>query len=405
MALTDTQIKKAKAGSKPVKLFDGDGLFLNLMPTGSKIWRIAYRVDGKQKTFTLGSYPVISLAEAREQSLQARKQLASDTDPVAHRRAAKQARAVATANSFEAVACQWWEHWKSGRTSDHHVAQTLRRLKADVFPAIGARPVAEIEAPELRDMMLAIEKRGATELAKRSLQMCSMVFRYAIAHGKAARNPAVDIKPSDVLKDRKVENHARVGLSELPLLMRKIEAYRGTPTTRLAIKLLAHTFVRTGELIGARWAEFDLEAARWDIPAERMKMRQPHIVPLSPQAIEVLRTLHTITGGRELLFPGERDHAKPMSNNTILKALEIMGYKGTMTGHGFRGIASTVLHEHGFDHQHIEAQLAHAERSSVSAAYNHAQYLLQRAEMMAWWGNFLEGMTKGNVVALRNLAA
>lgn len=405
MSLTDTQIKKAKAGGKAVKLFDGDGLFLNIMPTGSKIWRVAYRVDGKQKTVSFGKYPAVTLAQARERCAEARKLLVAAVDPVTQRREAKKAKAIAAESNFEAVAREWWAHWKTGRTSDHHVAQTLRRLEADVFPQIGDKSIAEIEAPALRDMMLAIEKRGATELAKRALQMCSMVFRYAIAHGKASRNPAIDIKPSDVLKARKVENHARVGIGELPQLLRKIEAYKGTPTTRLAIKLMAHTFVRTGELIGAKWAEFDLVAARWDIPAERMKMRQPHIVPLSVQAIEVLKALQTITGGRELLFPGERDHAKPMSNNTILKALEIMGYKGTMTGHGFRGIASTALHEHGFDHQHIEAQLAHAERSSVSAAYNHAQYLPQRAEMMQWWGAYLEGLTKGNVVPLRSLAA
>jgi integrase len=168
---------------------------------------------------------------------------------------------------------------------------------------------------------------------------------------------------------------------------------------------MALTFVRTSELIEARWAEFDLDAARWDIPAERMKMRQPHIVPLSPQAVDILRTLHTISGGRELVFPGERDHSKPMSNNTLLKALDIMGYKHTMTGHGFRGVASTVLHEHEFDHAHIEAQLAHATRSSTSAAYNHAQYLKQRSEMMGWWGNYIESVGKGNVLPLRKLVA
>jgi integrase len=184
-----------------------------------------------------------------------------------------------------------------------------------------------------------------------------------------------------------------------------MEAYQGTPTTRLAIKLMSLTFVRTGELIGARWVEFNLDAARWDIPAERMKMKTPHIVPLCPQAIDVLRTLHTVTGGRELLFPGERDHAKPMSNNTILGALDRMGYKGKMTGHGFRGVASTVLHEQGFDHQHIELQLAHMERNAVSAAYNHALYLPQRAKMMAWWGEYLDGLTRSNVLPLRSLAA
>lgn len=404
MALTDTAIKKALPTDKLQKLSDGGGLQLHIVTTGGKLWRWAYRFNGKQKAMALGAYPTVSLAQARERRNEAAKLLAAGIDPMAQKKADKIAKSVAHQNNFETVAREWWEHWKTGRTSDHHVAQTLRRLEADVFPSIGARPIAEIEAPALRDMMLAIEKRGATELAKRSLQMCSMVFRYAIAHGKASRNPAVDIKPSDVLKARKVENHARVGVGELPQLLRKIEAYKGTPITRLAIKLMADTFVRTGELIGAKWSEFDLDAARWDIPAERMKMREPHIVPLSAQAIVVLRTLQTITGGRELLFPGERDHSRPMSNNTILKALEIMGYKGTMTGHGFRGIASTALHEHGFDHQHIEAQLAHAQRSSVSAAYNHAQYLPQRAEMMAWWGRYLEELTKSNVLPLRSLA-
>ena len=404
MALTDTQIKKVKAGEKPVKLFDGDGLFLNVMPTGSKIWRVAYRVDGKQKTVTVGKYPAVTLAQAREKCAEARKLLAADVDPVAQRRETKKAKAEANENNFEAVAREWWAHWKHARTSDHHVAQTLRRLQADVFPAIGTRPIAEIEAPELVAMAKEIEKRGAGELAKRSLQMCSMVFRYAIANGKVRRNPAIDIRPSDVLKARKVENYARVGAGELPTLLRKIESYRGRPATRLAMKLMALTFVRTSELIEAKWSEFKLDAARWDIPAERMKMRTPHIVPLSPQAVDVLRTLETITGGRELLFPGERDHAKAMSNNTILKALEIMGYKHTMTGHGFRGIASTVLHEHEFEHAHIEAQLAHAEKSSVSAAYNHAVYLPQRAVMMAWWGTYVESAAKGNVLPLRKLA-
>jgi integrase len=324
---------------------------------------------------------------------------------MAKKKADKKAKAVANADNLEAVARLWWEHWKHARTSDHHVAQTMRRLEADVFPKLGTRPIAEIEAPELVEMAKEIEKRGAAELAKRSLQVCSMIFRYAIANGKARRNPAIEIRPSDILKARKVENYARVEAGELPVLMRKVEAYKGKPATRLAIKLMALTFVRTGELIGAKWAEFNLDAARWDIPGERMKMKTPHIVPLSDQAIDVLRTLQTITGDRELLFPGERDHDRPISNNTILKALEIMGYKHQMTGHGFRGIASTVLHEHGFEHAHIEAQLAHAERSSVSAAYNHAVYLPQRASMMAWWGTYIESASKGNMVPLRSLFA
>jgi integrase len=404
MALADTAIKKAKSTDKLQKLSDGGGLQLHIAPTGGKLWRWAYRFEGKQKTMALGSYPEVTLAQARERRETVRQLLASGVDPMAQKKADKAAKAAAAENNFEAVAREWWGHWKTARTSTHHVDQTLRRLETDVFPTIGMRPISEIEVPELVAMAKEIEQRGATELAKRSLQMCSMVFRYAIAHGKARRNPATDIKPSDVLKSRKVENYARIGAADLPQLLRKIDAYQGTPTTRLAMKLMALTFVRTGELIGARWSEFNLGAARWDIPAERMKMRTPHTVPLSPQAIAVLRTLQTVTGERELLFPGERDHDRPMSNNTILKALERMGYKGTMTGHGFRGIASTVLHEHGFEHAHIELQLAHTERSSVSAAYNHALYLPQRAEMMAWWGNYLESVGKGNVTPLRKLA-
>ncbi len=405
MALTDTAIKKAQPTDKLQKLSDGGGLQLHIVPTGGKLWRWAYRFQGKQKTMPLGIYPATSLAQARELHREGVKLLATGVDPMAQKKADKVAKAVANENNFEAVAREWWAHWKHARTSDHHVDQTLRRLVADVFPAIGTRPITEIEAPELVAMAKEIEKRGAAELAKRSLQVCSMIFRYAIANGKARRNPAIDIRPSDVLKARKVQNYARVGAGELPQLLRKVEAYQGRPTTRLALKLMALTFVRTSELIEARWAEFDLDAARWDIPAERMKMRQPHIVPLSPQAVDILRTLDTISGGRELVFPGERDHTKPMSNNTLLKALEIMGYKGTMTGHGFRGIASTVLHEHEFDHAHIEAQLAHAEKSSVSAAYNHAVYLPQRAAMMGWWGNYLESVAKGNVTPLRKLVA
>jgi integrase len=325
---------------------------------------------------------------------------------VAVKREERLVRLAQAENTFEIVARQWYEHWK-GPKNARHAGYVLSRLEADVFPAIGSRPIAEILAPELVAMVKTIEKRGALDIAKRCLQMTGQVFRYAIAHGVggATRNPATDIKPTDVLTPRTKENYARIDARELPELLRKIEAYQGTPITRLAIKLMALTFVRTGELIGARWAEFNLDAARWDIPASRMKMKTPHVVPLCSQAIEVLRVLHTATGGRELLFPGERDHAKPMSNNTILGALDRMGYKGKMTGHGFRGVASTILHEHGFDHMHIELQLAHIERNAVSAAYNHALYLDQRAKMMAWWGNYLDSLTRSNVLPLRSLAA
>ncbi|MFD0667338.1 tyrosine-type recombinase/integrase [Ramlibacter sp. MAHUQ-53] len=402
--LSDTKVRKAEPAEKKYRLADERGLHLLVRPNGSKLWQLRYRHEGKERTASLGQYPDVSLKEARVRRDDARRTLATGVDPVQAKHTARAIRQAETINTFEAVAREWWGVWKSSR-SDSHVQYVIRRLEQNVFPAIGARPVAQVEAPELVAMAKAVEARGALDIAKRCLQMCNQVFRYAIAHGKANRNPATDIRPSDILPARAKQNYARVDARELPMLLRKIDAYQGHTVTRLAIKLMALTFVRTGELIGARWAEFDLEAGRWDVPAERMKMRTPHIVPLSPQAIDVLRTLQTVTGGRELLFPGERDHGKPMSNNTILAALERMGYKGQMTGHGFRGLASTILHEHEFDHAHIELQLAHSERNAVSAAYNHALYLPQRAEMMAWWGNYLESVARGNVLPLRRLAA
>ncbi len=404
MPLTDTAIKKAKPGDKPVKLSDSKGMYLLVNPAGSKLWRWKYRVLGKEKVMSLGAYPDVSLAQARDGMEKARKVLAAGDDPMAIRKADKVASRTAAENSFETVARMWWAHWKPAR-SEQHAGQVMRRFEANVFPHIGARPVAEVEAQELVAMLKAIEARGVNDLAKRALQTSGQVFRYAIAHGLAKRNPATDIKPSDVLASRQKKNLARIDGKELPALLRHIEAYKGAACTRLAMKLMAMTFVRTTELIGARWAEFDIEGARWDIPAERMKMKILHIVPLSTQAVNLLKTLQLISGHSPMLFPGERDHQKCMSNNTILKALERMGYKGRMTGHGFRGVASTLLHEMGFDHAHIELQLAHQERDEVSAAYNHATYLKQRATMMQDWSDYLDNCTTGKVLAFQRKTA
>ena len=400
MSLTDTAIKQAKPALKPVKLSDGKGLYLLVNPNGSKLWRWKYRVLGKEKAMALGAYPDTSLAQAREGLAKARKLLAAGADPMAQRKADKLASLTAAENSFETISRKWWAYWKTAR-SDRHAVQVLRRFEANVFPHIGARPVSDIQAPELVAMVRAIDGRGVNDLAKRALQTTGQVFRYAIAHGLAQRNPATDIKPGDVLASRQKQNLARIDSKELPDLLRHIEAYQGAAITRLAIKLMALTFVRTTELIGARWEEIDLDAARWDIPAPRMKMKTPHIVPLSAQAVNVLKTLQLVTGQGAMLFPGERDHGKSMSNNTILKALERMGYKGRMTGHGFRGVASTLLHEMGYDHAHIELQLAHQERNEVSAAYNHATYLKQRATMMQHWADYLDTCTTGKVLPFK----
>jgi integrase len=405
MALTDTEIKKAKAREKAYSLNDSGGLYLWITPAGGKLWRWAYRFDRKEKLMSLGKYPDVSLAQARERHAEARKLLATGVDPMAQRKAKKTAEKIAVENSFQSVAAQWLDHWAEGK-SPRHVEYTRRRMEMDILPVLGDRPVAEIEAPELVAMTKAIEDRGARDIAKRALETAGQVFRYAIAHGYARRNPATEIRPRDILKASRKTNYARVEAKELPALLRAIEVYQGTHVTRLAIKLMALTFVRTGELIGAKWSEFNLEARRWDIPPERMKMRTAHIVPLSTQALQVLDTLQTLSGASEFLFPGDRNPKKPMSNMTILGALERMGYKGRMTGHGFRGLASTILHEQGYNHDHIELQLAHAARNAVSAAYNHALYLEPRARMMQEWADFLERTQRGGkVLPFRGTAA
>ena len=405
MALTDTEIKKTKAKEKAYSLNENGGLYLWITPVGGKLWRWAYRFDRKEKLMSFGKYPDVPLALARERHSEARKLLATGVDPMAQRKAEKTAERIAVENSFQSVTTQWLEHWQVGK-SPRHVDSVRRRMTADILPCLGARPIAEIEAPELVAMANAIQDRGARDIAKRALETVGQVFRFGIAHGYAKRNPATEIRPSDILKSSPKTNYARVDGRELPTLLRRIEVYQGKQVTRLAMKLMSMTFVRTTELIEAKWGEFDLENARWDIPAERMKMRTPHIVPLARQALEVLEMLRDFTGSNEWLFPGDLNAAQPMSNNTILKALERMGYKGRMTGHGFRGLASTILHEQGYAHDHIELQLAHAPCNAVSAAYNHALYLEPRARMMQDWADFLEHTQRGGkVLPFRGTAA
>jgi integrase len=397
MELTDTAIRRSHPSEKPYKLADGKGLYLLVNPSGSKLWRWKYRHEGKEKLMPFGAYPDVSLADARVRHAEARRLLAAGSDPMVQRKVQKEAVIESQENAFSAIAALWFDHWKVNKSS-RHVDATRRRLEANVYAAIGDRPIAQIEPPELVAMVRAIEARGAGDLAKRALETVGQVFRYAIAHGYTRRNPSAEFKPSDVLRPTKKVNLARIDAKELPELLRAIEVYRGKVLTRLAMKLLALTFVRTSELIEARWVEIDFEARRWNIPAERMKMDTPHIVPLARQAIEVLELLRPLTGSGELIFTGDRDPMKPMSNNTILLALDRMGYRGRQTGHGFRGLASTLLHEQGYPHEHIELQLAHAPRNAVSAAYNHALYLEPRAKMMQDWADFLERTQRGGKV-------
>lgn len=396
MPLSDAAIRALKPGEKPYKTYDREGLYLLVTPSNSKLWRWRYRFEGREKLMALGEYPVVTLAQVREYHFVARQKLAAGIDPMAERKAeaeSRQREAEAlqreAESSFENIARKWWEWWSAGK-SPRHADYVLRRLEADVFPAIGHKFIDAISAADIRALMIAIEGRGARDVAKRAHETTGQIFRYAIAHGLASRNPAADFKPSDILAESAPENFARVDAGELPTLLRKMDGYDGDALTRLAMRLLAYTFVRTSELIESEWLEFDLDHARWDIPAERMKMGSPHTVPLSWQAVEVLRALKLLTANGRFVFPGANDKNKSMSNNTILFALYRLGYKGRMTGHGFRGLASTILHENGFADEHVELQLAHQKRNKVAAAYNHAKYLSQRTTMMQWWADYLD---------------
>ena len=400
MKLTDPIVKAAKPQEKPFTLSDGKGLALHVQPQGSKWWRFRYRFNGKPGFLSLGTYPDVTLKEARLERDRLKALIKQGIDPSVQRQEDKLMAAKSLANSFESVARDWFDSWQGTKTPAH-ATRIIRRLESDVFPIIGNRPLTDITAPLLLMMAKRIESRGALDIARRSLQTCSQIMRYAVAHGIAERNPAADIKASEALRPTKTKNNARIEARELPELMRKINGYQGHPLTRIALQLLAHTFVRTRELIEAQWDEFDLDAKEWRIPAKRMKMRTPHIIPLSSQVLTILQELKAITGSKSpMLFPSQQGHGKSMSNNTMLYALYRMGYKGRMTGHGFRGVASTVLHEMDFNHDHIELQLAHTPRNAVSAAYNHALYLKQRAAMMQHWSDYLDAQVNAPVLSL-----
>ena len=401
--LTDSKLKNAKPDARPYKLVDGQGLHALVQTSGSVLWQQRYRFEGKERTASHGSYPLVSLLEARKKRDELKKLLLEGLDPAKVKRQRSADGGFSLGETFKEIADTWHKQWSEVR-SPRHAAYVRRRLEGDVFPVIGDLPIASLRPLDVVKVIKAIEARGAVDLAKRAYQTIGAICRYAVAHGLMDRDPTRDVKPSDILISRRSTNYARVDVKELPELLRAVEAYQGTSTTRMALKLMALTFVRTGELIAARWTEFDLSEAVWRIPAERMKMRTELIVPLSRQAIETLQTLKVISGNAELLFPGDRNRKKPISNNTLLKALERMGFKGRMTGHGFRGLASTVLHENGFDHAHIEVQLAHQERNRISASYNHALYLKQRTVLMQWWADYLDQAIGRNVVVLKRRA-
>lgn len=393
MPLSDTAARQAKFNGKQQKLSDEKGLFL-LITSSGKYWRLKFRFAGKEKVLALGVYPEVSLKEARAKREEARRLLAEGIDPSLARKQSKVASRLASEHSFEAIAREWHQS-QLARWSPGHAKRVIESLEVDAFPDLGLVPVAELTAPIMLDALRKVEARGATETAGRVLQRISSVMRYSIQTGRASYNPAQDLKGA--LRATKQEHRPALPRAELPEFYRRLAAEPLNPATRLAFHLLMLTMTRPGEVRFARWDEFDMERAEWRIPAERMKMRVPHIVPLSRQALAVLEELRQITGHCELLFPSERKLTDPMSENTLSYAMGRMGYKGIATPHGFGALASTTLNEEGFDPDVIERQLAHAERNKVRAAYHRAEYLDDRRKLLQWLADFYESQQGGNV--------
>jgi len=404
-ALTEMQVRNAKPRDKPYKLFDGGGLYLEVVPTGSRIWRLKFRqANGKENRLTFGPYPEITLQEAREKRLETRRLMLQGVDPAKHRDATKRIAADQLANTFEKIAREWYAN-KVPTWSDRTAKNMIQRLEADIFPQIGSMPIAEIKHRDVISALRKIEERGATEIAKRMKAVCSTIFSYAIQCGLTDRNLVVDMK--DVLKTKRASHFAAIEADELPEFLAALarnEARMFEPT-RIAMRLMLLVFVRTSELIETPWSEIDFDKSEWIIPWQRMKRGKltvnpdmtNHHVCLSRQALALLRELHAITGHRKHLFPNQRDPKKPMSNNTLLVTLERMGYKGRMTGHGFRALAmSTIKERLGYRHEVVDRQLAHAPKDKVASAYDRAKFLDERKVMMQAWADYLDAVERGD---------
>ncbi len=399
--LTDTAIRKARVADKPTRMFDGGGLYLEVSPTGGKWWRLKYRFDGKEKRLSLGVYPDVSLTGARDRRDDARKLLANGIDPSEHRKTAKSVRADRAANSFEVVTREWFAKY-STNWAPIHADRIIRRFERDIFPWIGGRPTAEISAPELLAVVRRIESRGALETAHRALGACGQVFRYAVATGRAERDPSHDLRGA--LPPVKGEHFSAItDPKRVGELLRAIDGYQGTLTVQCALRLAPLVFVRPGELRRAQWADIDLDAAEWRYTVTKTDTQ--HIVPLAMQAVAILRELHGLTGGGQYVFPGGRSPKRPMSDNAILAAMRRMGIaKDEMSGHGFRAMARTILDEVlGVRPDLIEHQLAHAVRDPNGRAYNRTAHLPERRKMMQAWADYLDALAVGadKVVPLR----
>jgi len=401
--LTATAVRQAKGQAKPVKLADGGGLYLLVKPDGHRYWRYDYRYAGKRKTLALGVCPDISLADARKAHQQARETLAKDIDPGEAKRIERITRHLASADSFEAVATEWYEA-KLSEKSDSYRDRTQRLLKNDLYPPLGNRPISQITAPELLMALRKVEARGAVDMAHRAKQTAGQVFRYAVATGRAERDPSADLKGA--LKSKTKKHHAAITEPvEVGKLLLAIDAFQGTPVVKTALQLSPLLFQRPGEIRGMEWTEINWEAEQWEISADKMKMRQPHIVPLCNQAVDLLKEIYRLTGRGRYVFPSARGGSRPLSENGVRTALRTMGYDNeTMTPHGFRAMARTIMDEVlNYRVDWIEHQLAHAVRDANGRAYNRTAHLPQRREMMRNWADYLDNLKvqaiSSNVVA------
>ncbi|EEF4509721.1 tyrosine-type recombinase/integrase [Salmonella enterica] len=399
MKLNARQVDTAKPQEKPYKMADGGGLYLLVKPNGSRYWRLKYRIGGKEKLLALGVYPDVSLANARAKRDEARRSIAGGIDPLEAKKEQKVEREALVKNTFQEIALEWHamklKKWSAGYASD-----ILEAFNKDIFPFIGQRPVAEIKPLELLNVLKKIEGRGATEKAKKVRQRCGEVFRYAIVTGRAEYNPAPDL--TSAMQGHESTHYPFLPTEELHSFFKALVGYSGSELVVLAARLLIITGVRTGELRGALWSEIDTGKAIWEIPAERMKMRRPHIIPLSTQALVIIEKIKEMTGQFPLLFPGRNDPTKTMSEASINQVFKRIGYAGRVTGHGFRHTMSTILHEQGYNTAWIETQLAHIDKNAIRGTYNHAQYLDGRREMLQWYADYMERLENDANVVQRN---
>jgi len=391
MGLTDSKLRSLKRPERPKRIFDGDGLYIELRPNGGKWWRFKYRFAGKEKSLSFGTYPEVPLALARARHAEARQLLAAGTDPSAARQQAKQARQQAAVNTLEAVSRDWLAHRASAWTPGTLEAITAS-LENHVFPALGARPIREVTARDVKVVVQTIDRQGAGETAGRVFQRLRSIYRYSLSEDLVEVDPTYPLKPSEIFKPRSTSHRLALAERDMPAFFRKLDAYEGDPSTKAALELLILTAVRPGELRGARWKEMDASRPLWRIPAERMKMATEHLVPLSTQALAVLVRMKSVSGGQELVFPSPFYPGKSLSDNTLNSALARLGYKGIATAHGFRTLFSTCANEAGWNSDVIEKQLSHEERDGVRGAYNRAQWLPERVKLMQWWADHLQAL-------------